>query len=102
MQPADKDKLAKLAKLDNFFKNFDLQAAFSKEPPLNWEGLYTRQVPKPDDNMNSDEEPVIEEWMKPLIDLKDEELEENTSKNDAKKEEVKNKLMNKFIEDDPS
>ena len=75
MQPTDEDKLVKF---DSFFKGFDLQAALAKQPPLNWEDLFTPPDPKPDVNVNSDEEPVIEAWMKPIYDLM---MKEQSQKN---------------------
>jgi len=78
MQPIDEEKLAKL---DSFFKSFDLQAALSKAPPLNWEEVITPPDPKPDDDINSDKEPVLEPWLKPILDLMEKEQpQENASK----------------------
>jgi len=77
MQPIDEDKIAEF---DSFFKDFDLQAALSKQPK-DWTEFYTPPDPRLDDNIDSDGEPVLEAWMKPIYDrMMKERAQENASK----------------------
>ena len=66
MQTTDEGKLAEF---HSFFKDFDLQAALSKQPTREWSEAFIPPDPRPNDNINSDEEPVLEALMKPVYDL---------------------------------
>ena len=68
----EKTKQKKIAHYLKVFQNFDFAAARAKRPPFKWSDGWTSPEStnlKFESNTDSNEEPVLEEWMKNIYDI---------------------------------